>query len=204
VPKKSPDELIEQHLGNRELSPAIKHYQQGNYERALRSARRLSGGKSKQSKELISALVKIKKKYERVRTALGNDPSEAWFYLREFNKSEAQILPKEVKSFWRNELEASIADAYAEQGEAMFVQQRYEEAFTKWDAGAKLRPRHVKIEAGFIKLAVVANTMRTEAELLMQQAKPGACDRWRRITRMTKAATDVHKLARKMANQICN
>ena len=86
----------------------------------------------------------------------------------------------------------------------MFVQQRYEEAFTKWDAGAKLRPRHIKIEAGFLKLEVVANTMRTEAELLMQQAKPGACDRWRRITRMTRSDTETHLLGRRMANQVCN
>jgi pSer/pThr/pTyr-binding forkhead associated (FHA) protein/tetratricopeptide (TPR) repeat protein len=200
--------LMVRHLGDRSLVSSANYYKKGEYGRALRSARRALQAKPKSRqgkiKEHVRALEKAKKKYDRVRTAIGNDPSEAWFYLREFKKHEEKILPKKIKSFWLSELEALIADAYAEQGEAMFVQQRYEEAFTKWDAGSKLRPEHVKIEAGFAKLEIVANTTRTEAELLMQQAKPGACDRWRKITRMTKADTEVHRLGRRMANQICN
>jgi len=203
------DSILKNHLSERSLMPAAKFYLRGDFERAQRSALRVAKkkapkGRRKAARTMLRALDRIKAKYERVRTALGNDPSEAWFYFREFKKIETEIIPAELNSFWRQELEASIADAYADQGEAMFVQERYEEAFTKWDAGRKLRPDNVQIEAGLAKLERMAQNIRTEADLLLQQTKPGACDRFRRITKMTSADTDIHRLGRKMAMRVCN
>ena len=145
------------------------HYLAGDYKRALRTVERASSRNSPKGKSYTESLRRVKRKYERVRTALGNDPSEAWFYLRDFRKAERAILPDGLESFWRNELEASIADAYASQGDTLYAQQKYAAAFSKWDAGAKLRPNHVKIIAGFEKLNTLAKQLRNEAELKMQR-----------------------------------
>lgn len=202
------DSLLAGHLSDRSLMPIAKFYLRGDFERAQRSALRLVKKKSKKqrraaARKMLRALDRVKAKYARVRTALGNDPSEAWFYFSEFQKEERAILPAQLKSFWRTELEISIAEAYAAQGEMMFVQERYEEAFTKWDAGRKLRPENAKIEAGLAKLEVMAQKIRIEAELLLQQTKPGACDRFREITKMTASNTDIYKIGRAMALRVC-
>ncbi|MEE2903390.1 MAG: FHA domain-containing protein [Myxococcota bacterium] len=201
--KKSPRERVLTFLSDDELTSAAMHYLSGDYNRALRSLERASSRETAKGKSFEKYLRLSKEKYQRVRTALGNDPSEAWFYLRDFAKAEKQLLPEGMDSFWKNELESSIADAYAVQGDTLFAQQKYAAAFSKWDAGAKLRPNHVKITAGFEKLGTLASQLRTEAELRMQQAKPGACDRWRQITRITKSSSEPYALARKMANQVC-
>ena len=201
--KTSPRERVLIFLSDDELASAAMHYLSGDYKRALRSLERASSRKTAKGKSFEKYLRLSKEKYERVRMALGNDPSEAWFYLRDFAKIEKQLLPEGLDSFWKNELESSIADAYAVQGDTLFAQQKYAAAFSKWDAGAKLRPNHVKITAGFERLNTLASQLRNEAELRMQQAQPGACDRWRQITRITKSSSEPYALARKMANQVC-
>ena len=200
---KTPREQVLAHLSNDELTSSAMHYLAGDYKRALRTVERASFRNSPKGKSYTESLRRVKKKYERVRTALGNDPSEAWFYLRDFRKAERAILPDGLESFWRNELEASIADAYASQGDTLYAQQKYAAAFSKWDAGAKLRPNHVKIIAGFEKLNTLAKQLRNEAELKMQQAQPGACDRWRQITRITKSSSEPYMFARQMAGKVC-
>ncbi len=189
---------IDAHLGDRELAKVARLYQDGDFDKALARARSLSkrGRRATEAKALAGAISALREKYERVRTALGNDPAEAWAHLIEMQRMERKVLPAGVKSYGVSELEASIADGFADRGEAAFETERYEEAFAKWDAGHKLHRANPRIQAGLKKLEAHAAKLAEEAELATQRGQPGACDRWRRITRMTPVASEMHQKAR--------
>ena len=56
---------------------------------------------------------------------------------------------------------------------------------------------------GLKKLEKRAEKLAKELELAAQRGEPGICDRWRAITRMTQAGSDVHRRARERVKQGC-
>lgn len=201
------NEALERYLKDPALVRIAKLYADGALKKAKSKASRLarsaSGKKRKKAKRLSKQLAALGTKYERVRTALGNDPAEAWAHLIELEQMERDILPENVTSYFRTELAHSIADAFAERGEAFFQQKRYEEAFQKWDAGQKLNRLNPKILAGLKKLEKTAEDFAKEAELAAQRGEQGICARWRQITRMTTGTAEVHRRARDRVKQAC-
>jgi len=201
------DEALQQHLRDASLIRVAKLYADGSIKKAKKQAKRLSRrGKKKRrkkAKRLLKLLGELEKKYERVRTALGNDPAEAWAHLIELEQIERDILPENVNSYLRTELAHSVADAYAEQGETLFEQKRYVDAFGKWDSGSKLNRLNPKIMAGLKKLEDAAESLAKEAELAAQRGEPGICARWQQITRMTSGTAAIHRKARGRVKQTC-
>jgi hypothetical protein len=209
--KRSPEEeaeAINRFVGDEQLAKVVAAYREGAADKAAKRAAAAvksakGAAKKKKAKKYAAAIKKLAAKYDRVRTALGNDPAEAWAHLIEFEQMEQEILPEGMKSYLRTELEHSIADAFADQGGAMFEQQKFEEAFQKWDAGYKLNPANPKVVAGLKKLEAKAEKLVEEAEIAAQRGQPGICDRWRRITRMTTAAAEPHKKAKQRVKESC-
>lgn len=193
---------------DRGLARVAQVYADGDLAGALRRVeavgKRVKGAKKQQARALASSLRKLSSKYERVRTEVPNDPSQAWAHLMEFQKLEQDVLPESVKSYLARELEETIAEAFAERGTAYFEQERFELAFQQWDAGYKLNPANATITAGLKKLENKALKWAEEAELAAQRGQPDACDRWRRITRMTKGDSEAHKKARERLQRGCS
>ncbi len=200
-------EAINQMWPDRTLQRIVLAYADGDLagsvKRAELAARKAKGAARGPSKDLIGHLKRAQAKYERVKNEVSNDPSVAWAQLLELARIELDILPAGVKSFLVLELERTIAEAFAERGSQAYEQERYDHAFTLWDAGLRLNASNGKIHQGLVRLEQLAEKWAKEAELAAQRGQPDACDRWRSITRMTRSNHDAHKKARAALQRGC-
>jgi pSer/pThr/pTyr-binding forkhead associated (FHA) protein/tetratricopeptide (TPR) repeat protein len=200
-------EAINQMWPDRTLQRIVLAYADGDLagsvKRAELAARKAKGAARGPSKDLLGHLKRAQAKYERVKNEVSNDPSVAWAQLLELARIELDILPAGVKSFLVLELERTIAEAFAERGAQAYEQERYDHAFTLWDAGLRLNAGNGKIQQGLVRLEQLAEKWAKEAELAAQRGQPDACDRWRSITRMTRSNHDAHKKARAALQRGC-
>jgi pSer/pThr/pTyr-binding forkhead associated (FHA) protein/tetratricopeptide (TPR) repeat protein len=206
-PQEIDDAIAKRYAGDEELMKIARAYAQGRLPSALKRAegleKRVEGSKKEDAKKLRAALKQISTAHERIRNEISNNPNEAWAKLRDLETAEASILPAEVKSIVRKELEESIAEAFAESGASQFERSNLEGAFVNWSAGYKLDPVNPKVVAGLRKLEDRAKQLADEAELAGQRGEKGLCDRWKTITRMTRPDSEVYKKAYERAKQIC-
>ncbi len=193
-------EQIAERWPDRTLQRIVQSYAEGDLagsiKRADLAAKKGKGPARTQAKALVTSLRRAQQKYERVRNEVSVNPSAAWAQLLELGRIEAEILPEGSKSFLVTELERTLADAFAERGAAAFEQERYDDAFTLWDAGFRLNSSNAKIQQGLVRLEQLAEKWVKEAELAAQRGQSDVCDRWRTITRMTRSTHDAHKRAR--------
>lgn len=208
VPGPELDVAIVRHFdGDKELAKIAKIYRRGAIDKARRKADSVSkrgpGVRRRRAKRLSKTLKDIERRFTRVRSEISNDPARAWSMLRALQDAEKALLPPGVKSFVVRELEVSLSEAYADQGASMFDRGRYEDAFERWESGYKLDMTNPKVVAGLKKLEARAEQYAQEAELAAQRGEPDVCEKWKRITRMTNANSDVHQKARKRALLAC-
>jgi len=193
--------------GDAKLAQVAQAYARGALPRALKSAKQ--GARSgrpasrRRAAQLVDLLQDLKTRYKRTRTEISNDPDRAWSMLLQFEKREREILPEGVRSFLTTELQVSLSEAFAERGSSMHDRGRFEEAFQRWLSGFKLDPTNPKVRAGLERLERQAETLSREAELASQRRDPSACDKWKRVTRITRAQTDLHERARERALALC-
>jgi hypothetical protein len=206
-PSVSKTDEIAKKYEDRSLQRIALSYADGDLKGAIKRADAASKkGKTEEkaaAKALYGSLKKLESKYERTKNEIANDPAQAWSSLNEYRAVEREVLPESLKSYLLTELEHTIADAFADRGAALFEQQRFEQAFSAWDAGAKLAPTNAKIALGLAKLEATAEAWAKEAELSQQRGKPDACERWRQITRMTRQKSEVHQKARQRLENGC-
>ena len=145
----------------------------------------------------------LEARYERTRKEIGRDLERAWSMLIALRNVEHKVLPKSVPSFLMRELEVGLSEAFAERGTSMFERGRFEEAFRAWESGFKLDATHPDVLTGLKKLENRAAELMREAEFAGQRGLPDVCERYKRITRMTRATSDVHRGARKRAFEVC-
>ncbi|MCK6551119.1 FHA domain-containing protein [Myxococcota bacterium] len=183
-------------------------YAQGSMSKATKQAEALEkkaeGPKKEAARRVRTSLKTIQQLYDRVRNETANDPNIAWAKLIELERTESNVLPVDVKSYVRRELEESVAEAFADAGASLFDREKLEEAFLRWDAGAKLDPGNPKLVAGLKKLEERAKQLTDEAELAAQRGERKVCDRFKAITHITRADSEVHKRALDRARQVCN
>lgn len=199
----SPSERLEalkkHHGGELGLAKIAELYANGDLQKAVDAARaeeKKPKGDKRALKELAEDLGRAKAQYERTRAEIGNDPAVAWGLLEDLRRIESRILPASVRSRLTKELEVNLSDAFAERGQSLFDTERYEDAFQQWDAGRKLDPTNPKIRSGLKKLEDRAKRMADDAELATQRGEKNACDRWKRITRMTAIDSEIYQRAR--------
>ena len=123
--------------------------------------------------------------------------------LLQFEKVERELLPEGVRSFLARELQVSLSEAFADRGGSMYDRGRYQEAFQRWVSGYKLDATNPKVRAGLVQLERRAEQLAQEAELASQRGDPSTCDKWKQVTRITRAQTDIHKKARERALALC-
>jgi|GEM_PF-1825858 len=206
-PSVSKTDEIAKKYEDRSLQRIALSYADGDLKGAIKRADVASKkGKTEEkaaAKALYTSLKKLESKYERTKNEIANDPAQAWSSLNDYRGIEREVLPESLKSYLLTELEHTIADAFADRGAALFEQQRLEQAFSAWDAGAKLAPTNAKIALGLAKLEATAEAWAKEAELSQQRGKPDACERWRQITRMTRQKSEVHQKAKQRLESGC-
>ena len=171
--------------------------------RARSVARRYKGPRARTARAMRSAIEEVRKRYRRTKTEIANDPDHAWAMLIDLERFERRILPRGTKSFIVRELEVSLSEAFADRGRVQFDRRRYEDAFQRWESGFKLDATNPKILAGLKRLEDAADKQAQEAELAGQRGDPDVCDRWKRITRMTRSESEIHQRARKRAFATC-
>lgn len=202
------EEVLRGFYGNHTaLARVAEAYARGALDRAKRNARMLAGrGKAaerRRAAKLLRWIQDLEARYERTRKELSNDPERAWSMLVALRKVERKILPETVPTFLTRELEVGLSEAFAERGTSMYDRGRFEEAFRAWESGFKLDPTHPDILTGLRKLETQATQLMQEAELAAQRGRPGVCRRYKRITRMTRGTSEIHRGARRRAFEIC-
>ena len=149
-------------------------------------------------------MLEIQKRFERTRTEVANDPSQAWAMLIEIERIEQSFLPKGFRSYLVEELRADLSDAFAKDGEAQFDAHRYEAAFQRWEAGHKLDSKNTRILKGLTRLEKVAKSEAEEGRIAEKRGSSNeACRRFRLVTRMTRSSADIHTEARRRAALAC-
>jgi pSer/pThr/pTyr-binding forkhead associated (FHA) protein/tetratricopeptide (TPR) repeat protein len=198
-PEEVDDAIAKRYAGEEDLAKVARIYARNDPTKALKKAeaieKKSDGQKKEDAKKIRVALKQIVVAHERIRNEIGNNPSEAWAKLRDLENLEANILPGDVKSYVRKELEESIAEAFGDKGASDFEHGRYTESFVSWSAGYKLDPLNPKVTAGLKKLEEHAKHLADEAELAGQRGEKGVCEKWKTITRMTRPESDVYKRA---------
>lgn len=201
------DAIRRQFAGDDGLIEVAETYARGALDRAARRARvlakRSSGGRAVTASAMVRAIAEVKKRYQRTRTEISNDPDQAWAMLIDLDRYERRILPRGTKSFVVRELEVSLSEAFAARGKVLFDRKRYEDAFQRWESGLKLDPTNPKVMAGLKRLEKEAEKKAQEAEIAGQRGEDDVCDRWKRITRMTRSEAPIHQRARKSAIATC-
>lgn len=199
--------IVAHYGGNRELAKVAQAYARGALAKARRRAKKLQkkGPRSTRRKaaQLDEMLRDIKKRYARTRTEISNDPDRAWSMLMQLERVEREMLPKGVQSFLARELQMNLSEAFADRAGSMFDRGRFEESFQGWVSGYKLDGTNPKARAGLARLLRRAETLAQDAELASQRADPSACEKWKQVTRITRANTDMHKKARERALALC-
>lgn len=193
------DALKKHHGGELALAKIAELYAAGDVSKAQDAARaeeKKPKGDKRALRELAEDLGRAKTQYERTRAEITNDPAVAWGLLEDLRRIESRILPASVRSRLTKELEVNLSDAFAERGQSLFDTERFEDAFQQWDAGRKLDPTNPKIKSGLKKLEDRAKRMADDAELATQRGEKNACDRWKKITRMTAVDSEIYQRAR--------
>lgn len=193
------DALKKHHGGELGLAKIAELYASGDLGKAQDAARaeeKKPKGDKRALRELAEDLGRAKTQYERTRAEIANDPAVAWGLLEDLRRIESRILPASVRSRLTKELEVNLSDAFAERGQSLFDTERFEDAFQQWDAGRKLDPTNPKIRSGLKKLEDRAKRMADDAELATQRGEKNACDRWKKITRMTAVESEIYQRAR--------
>lgn len=209
---KTPEELAQaiarMYPQDAALAQVAVLYAQGSMAKATKQAEALEkkaeGPKKEAARRVRTSLKTIQGLYDRVRNEIANDPNVAWAKLIELERTETNVLPVDVKSYVRRELEESVAEAFADAGASLFDREKLEEAFLRWDAGAKLDPGNPKLVAGLKRLEERAKQMLDEAELAAQRGERKICDRFKAITQITRAESELHARALDRARQVCN
>ncbi len=198
--------ILQFYQGDGPLAEAAVLYAKGALAKAKKKAevleKRSKGERRRAARSFVDDLGTLEARYARVRTEISNDPAQAWAMLVELQRLESKLLPRGVESFIVRELKTSLAEAFAERGDSMFEAGRLEDAFQRWEAGAKLDPTHPKVRAGLRKLEAEADKLLQEAEV-MQQRKGSGCERFKRITKISSADSPVHQKARQRALEVC-
>ena len=192
---------------NEPLARIAQAYGRGALDRAQRGARNLSkrgkAAERRRASRLSRWLDDLEARYERTRTEVSNNPERAWSMLIALREVERKVLPESVRSFLTRELEVSLSEAFAQRGDAMYDRRRFEEAFRAWESGYKLDATHPRALAGLKKLETQGARLMQEAEIAAQRGEADVCERYKRITRMTRGVSEVHRRARKRAFEVC-
>lgn len=195
------------HEGDEQLARIAQLYSQGAMEKAMKRAeaaeKRTEGPRKNAVKKLKAALTKVKQQAELAKNETANDPNVAAGKLAGLVQAEEVLLPPNVKSVVRKDLEESIAEAFARSGASWFDRGRHTEAFERWSAGRQLDEKNPIILSGLKKLEEVAKKDLEEAELAAQRGERDACNRLREVSKITQKESDVYKRALDRARQIC-
>ena len=199
--------LRRQFAGDQRLVTIAKTYARGALGEASKLARRIAtrdkGSRAVSARAMAAAITEVRKRYQRAKTEVSNDPDQAWAMLIDLDRYERRILPRGTKSFVIRELEVSLSEAFADRGRALFDQGRFEDAFQRWESGYKLDATNPKILAGLKRLEEQAEKLAKDAELAGQRGDKDVCKRWKEITRMTRSESVAHQNARKRAVSTC-
>jgi hypothetical protein len=202
------DEAIAKRFGaDEDLARVARLYAQGQLPKALKKAEALEkkseGQKRESMRQMREALKKIQTSYERIRNEISNDPNQALSQLIDLEREEQNIVPKDVKSYLRRELEGQLAEAFATKGTSLFDREGYAEAFDLWLSGFKLDPSNSTVLAGLKKLEDKAKQLADEADLAAQRGERDVCGKWRKITKMTRPESEVYKRALERHKAAC-
>ncbi len=199
--------LRRQFAGDKRLVTIAQTYARGALGEASKLARRLAarnkGSQAVSARAMAAAIAEVRKRYQRAKTEVSNDPDQAWAMLIDLDRYERRILPRGTKSFVIRELEVSLSEAFADRGRALFDQGRFEDAFQRWESGYKLDATNPKILAGLQRLEEAAEKLAQDAEFASKRGDRDVCKRWKQITRMTRSESDAHQRARKRAMVSC-
>jgi pSer/pThr/pTyr-binding forkhead associated (FHA) protein/tetratricopeptide (TPR) repeat protein len=196
-------ELSTFYEGDVKLAAIAQSYSVGKVDEALKKVQTLKktsrGDRKRRVGKMLRALEKIGPQHQKARAEISNDPSVAWGELQKLVRIESELLPPGVKSYLVRDLETEISEAFGVRGFALYESGRLEQAFSMFESGFKLDSTNPKVLAGLKKLEDKARNLVSEAELATQRGDRNACDRWKTVTRIVRAETDIHKQAKTRA-----
>jgi tetratricopeptide (TPR) repeat protein len=199
TPEEIDQALSKRFAGDEGLARVAQLYAMGQIAEAAKKAaaieKKAEGDKKETARRMREALKRIQTLHERIRNEISNDTNEAWGKLGDLQRAEDEILPADVKSYVRVELERELGDAFANAGKSLFDRERFDEAFFRWESGYKLDPSNPKLLGGFKMLEERAKKLEAEAEGLAQRGDRKACEKWGEIQKITRNGSETKNRA---------
>lgn len=174
-----------------ELRAAARLYAAGDLagarQRAQAAASRPGGSR------LVELLATAQREQEAAESAFSaSDTSKALKHLEAALTADSALLPAELPSKPRQELEARLVDELNRLGEEAFGRGERKEAFRHWLRASDYRPEDSRAIAGLARLEAAASEMLLE----LSGDDTKTCTQLHEITTMTRPQTTVHLTAR--------
>jgi pSer/pThr/pTyr-binding forkhead associated (FHA) protein/tetratricopeptide (TPR) repeat protein len=182
---------------------AVRKYVEGDWDSALRALKRIAqgkGGDATLAEQIAADMVRAQGHQVAGTTRLlEGDVAAAQAEWQKVLAFDAAVLPVEVRSHVAQELRRQLGDAHYRRGLPEFDKGRYEEAFAAWSAGYQVNPDHIDLLKGMARLEKVAADLDVEARELAGAGDPRAGDLYRKIARMTRPDSPLHRQAAERA-----
>jgi pSer/pThr/pTyr-binding forkhead associated (FHA) protein len=173
-----PEEELKGKYEDAKLREAVLLYVGGKIDPALKKLKTLESDKSMREsltivrevrRNLEVARGKFEEGFSLARQRKADEARREWEYVIEADKA---LLPLTVESFYRQEITRLLGDLYFDLGDEEYKGKRFREAYSKWDQGRRVAPKHGGILNGLLKLEEEARKALEEASgLAAHQAK---------------------------------
>ena len=191
-PKKSPQHAVVQRYPREVVREAALRYAQGDLNTALAKAASLQTDAARE-------LAKRLKRSQNTKTAadgaaVAGEHGQAIAGWKKALAIDAELLPRDYPSAFRQQLRARLAELHNHQAQAAFDRGAYADALRRFQKSRQALPDNDAAAAGIQRLVD-----RATALLKAAKDKPGSsCGKLRQIRDMTPKGTPVHKEARRL------
>jgi pSer/pThr/pTyr-binding forkhead associated (FHA) protein/tetratricopeptide (TPR) repeat protein len=187
-----PGEVMRSRYPSTDIYKAMMFYYRGKAQMAIQSVRRLKALSDKpeiveKAKELERYLMIIDGKYnEGVSLLLRGELADAREDFHIALDSDAKIVPKSIRSYYREEIGKQLAGKLYKEGLERFARKRLREAFEHWQECLKIHPDGTDCMRGLNELEREAEGILNEAKILESRGDKRASDLWKTVLTITR------------------
>jgi pSer/pThr/pTyr-binding forkhead associated (FHA) protein/tetratricopeptide (TPR) repeat protein len=187
-----PGEVMRSRYSSTDIYKAMMFYYRGKAQMAIQSVRRLKALSDKpeiveKAKEIERYLMIIDGKYnEGVSLLLRGELADAREDFRIALDSDAKIVPKSIRSYYREEIGKQLAGKLYKEGLERFARKRLREAFEHWQECLKIHPDGTDCMRGLNELEREAEGILNEAKILESRGDKRVSDLWKTVLTITR------------------
>jgi pSer/pThr/pTyr-binding forkhead associated (FHA) protein/tetratricopeptide (TPR) repeat protein len=196
-----PDEIMRAQYPQSDIYKAMMYYYRGKAQMAIQSVRRLKALSQQpeivdKAKDLERYLMIIDGKYnEGVSLLLRGRLVDARENFRIALESDEKIVPRGIRSYYREEIGKQLAAKLYKEGLEEFARKRLKKAFEHWRECLQIHPDDTDCMRGLNELEKEAEGILDEAKILENRGDQRVFDLWEQVLTITRPESLSYKRA---------